>query len=101
MVSSFELAKGFTRPVASNSDIQKIPEDIVQEHCNIVSKRKLNKILRSHTFGTELLKIGDLVQVYIKHDKDKRGSWSWPRLILSNDQDGGFFIVPGRSRRRI
>lgn len=42
-----------------------------------------------------------MVQVYLKDEKAKRGVWSSPGIILSLNQEAGFVVVPGRSRKRI
>lgn len=101
VASSFELVKGFTRPVLSKSEIRAIPNEIVEAHVNLSAKRKLNRILRSHVHRNEAIKIGDMVQVYVKNDKSKRGSWSSPRILLSIDDEAGSVVVPGRGGQRM
>lgn len=99
--SSFEPAKGSTRPVDSPSTIRSIPENIIESQDKITAKRKLNRILRSNTLQTHSFKPGDIVQVYLNDDNAKRGAWSSPRVILSIDHDSGSIVVPGRGRKRV
>ena len=65
-VSAFELAKGFSRPVDGKSSVHPIPTEIVEAQIDLKGRRKLNKILRSHTSIYETVHAGDLVQVYLK-----------------------------------
>lgn len=39
VVSSFELAKGFTRPIRSDRDVNAVPDDVIEAHVNLSSKR--------------------------------------------------------------
>ena len=65
--SSHELAKGFTRPIESGSLPKSMPEDVEKAREILVTKRKLNLILKSKSTTVALVNIGDLVQVFIKN----------------------------------
>ena len=100
VMSAFEIAKGFSRPIC-NQSIKPVDNELIEAHDNLCAKRKMNKILRSHSYDRNVIRTGDLVQVYIKNEKQKRGSWSSPRQVLAIDHDGGFVVVPGRGSRKI
>lgn len=95
------MARGFTNPVLSESNIRPLDPDLLQAHNELVARRKLNLILRSNISTTENLHVGDLVQVYLKSEKEKGGRWSSPRQILYINHDAGFVTVPGRSGKTI
>lgn len=99
--SSFELAKGFTKPVSHDSDLQLITPEVEQAHQRLVARRKLNVILRSNTYDTLSLVPGDLVQIYLKKFAGKRGHWTSPRQVLTVNKDGGFVVVPGRAGKEV
>lgn len=101
VVSSFGLAKGFTRPALSAAEVKCTLVDIIDAYVNLTAKRKLNCILRSHSHSYESVKTCDLVQVYTKNDNAKRGSWSSPRAVLAVDREGRFVTLPGRGKRPI
>lgn len=56
----------------------------------------LEKILCSHKYNHNNIKVADMVQVYLKSETDTSGVWSLPRVVLTIDFDGGFVTVPGR-----
>lgn len=97
IASAFELAKGLSRLVSSFSSINPVPPEIVEAHINLVSKRKLNVIHRTHATPTQSCNVGDLVKAYHKPDKAKSGAWSSPLLVLSVNNEARFVTVPGRS----
>lgn len=84
-------------PVFSFSLINPVPPEIIETHINLVAKRKLNVILRSRATPTKSFNVGNLVQVYYKHEKAKCGAWSSPHLFLSVNNLAEFVKVPGRS----
>ena len=65
VVSAHELAKGYTRPVQSGS-LFHLPDAVSNAHDELIGKRKLNKILRTHAVVDKNVKEGDLVQVFRK-----------------------------------
>lgn len=42
-----------------------------------------------------------MLQIYYKDDKAKRGPWSSPRVIPSNDRNAGSIVEFGRGRKRV
>lgn len=80
-VSSFEIAKGFTKPIDSTSSRSLVCLDIVDAHEQIISKRRLNMIIRSNTVSPPAVKPGDMVQVFYKLDNQKRGKCLSPRNV--------------------
>lgn len=101
VISSFEMAKGLHRPVIGDAEVKSVPHEIVEAHVDIKARRKLNRILRSHSHEYGPFKICDMVQVYVKADNTKRGSWSSARIILSINYDASSVVVPGRAGRRM
>lgn len=89
MCSAHELAKGYTRPAVSGSFPAPVPHDVLQAHEDLAAKRKLTRILRSKSIVDLPVNVSDLVQIFIKHEKQKRGQWSSPKTILSFDKNSG------------
>lgn len=80
IISAFEMARGFSRPISN--EINFIGQDIVDAQQTIQAKRNLTKILRSKAISDISIAPGDLVEVYVKDGKSKRGSWSSPKTVL-------------------
>lgn len=93
--------KGFSKPILRNQPLCRLPNELAEANANILAHRKLNLILRSHSQSIGECNVGDLVQVCIKTNTAKRGSWSSPGTILSINHEGGFFEVPGRAGKRV
>ena len=66
LCSSYELAKGFTKPVEIGTLPKLVPEDLVKARDTLLAKRKLNLILRSKSTTDTPIHVGDEVQVFIK-----------------------------------
>lgn len=81
VLSTYELANGFTRPFIGSP--QKLPPDIMAVRETLWSKRRLTCMLRSKNCEDLYLQAGDQVELYVKRDHDKRGKWSLPRTVLS------------------
>ncbi len=99
--SAYELAKGFSRPIETETTPKIIPVEIMKARDAIMAKRKLNLILRSKSTSDLPLKIGDLVQVFIKLQHEKRGKWSSTKPVLSYDKRSGIVSVAGQNGRKI
>ena len=95
IASSYELAHGYTRPLLSSAPTL-LPPDIVKAHKDPIAKRKLNLILRSHAIKENRINTGDLVQVFVKKENVKRGSWSQPRPVLQYDHNSRTVTVAGK-----
>lgn len=66
-----------------------------------MAKRKLTKILRSKATRDTPINSGDIVQIYIKEQNSKRGTWSAPNVVLAMDKVSGTVTVPGKKGRQI
>lgn len=104
-MSSFEPVKGFAKPVDSSCRPQTTQSELIHAHDMLKAKRKLTLILRSKSNKEPVVRAGDLVQVYVKHRKEKRGKWLSSRSVLSFDQSDGIVLVwmvaPSQSLLRI
>ena len=98
-LSSFEIAKGYTKPVDNTILPQSTPQELLDAHHELKAKRKLTLMLRSQVSKDICVNAGDLVQVYIQKDKEKKGKWSSPRTVLKIDKDSGIVTVPGSTGR--
>lgn len=94
--SAHELTKGYTRPLAGNFPAV-VPEEIIQAHQNLIAERKLTKILKSKAITNAQFCVGDLVQIYVKNQHQKRGKWSSSKVVLSYDKESGTVTVPGKN----
>ena len=83
LMSSFELAKGFTKPVIHRS-ITEIPDDVVNAQIKLQAKRKLALILKSKATFEELISVGDMVETYNATGMNKRGVWSTPKDLSAS-----------------
>jgi len=101
VMSSQELAKGYTRPVESGNVPRIVPKEIREAHENLKAKRKLTLILRSKATTDEKYESGDMVQIYVKKGNEKRGKWSGDKIVLSYDESSRSVTVPGGRGKRI
>ena len=85
--SAHELAKSFTRPIVPGILPKIIPKDLLTVRETLMAKRKLNLILKSKSTSLTPVQIGDLVQVFVKLQHEKRGRWSNPKPVLSYDKN--------------
>lgn len=74
---------------------------LVHAHDELKAKRKLTLMLRSKVTRDSVVELGDLVQVFVKEGKDKRGKRLSTRVVLSVDNDFGIVSVLGSSGRPI
>lgn len=72
-----------------------VPDDLQHAHDTLIAKRRLTTILRCKNFTHHLPKVGDMVQVFVKLEKYKRGGWFSPRDVLSMDAESVVVTVPG------
>lgn len=99
VLSSFEQAKGYTKPLNGNSP-KYIPDEIIEAQENLSAKRKMSIILKSKASIEEHISVGDMIEVYHKTGMNKRGVWSTPKIVLSIDHDARSVTVPGRAGKR-
>ena len=66
-----------------------------------MAKRKLTLILRSKTIEETPIAVGDMVQIFVKDSKEKRGKWSQSMPVLSYDLSNRTVTVPGSKGRKV
>jgi len=101
VASAYELAKGYTRPVARGSFPMCVPKEVLEAQENLKAKRKLTLILRSKSVADEEFKPGSIVQVYVKKGNEKRGQWSTNRIVLEFNPESRMVVVPGANGKLI
>lgn len=70
-MSLHEVTKGYTRPIDANKFLLPVPDELRSAHEELLAKRKLAKLLRSKAVKDLPVKVGDLIQVFIKQDKER------------------------------
>lgn len=80
--SSFEMAKGYTKPIGSNY-AQDVPTDVVNAHNQLQEKRKLALIVKSKDIYELPVGVGNKVESYIKTRIIKKDNWSTPKTLLA------------------
>lgn len=73
---------GFTRLASMLSHVLKTDQDLVVAQLRLEAICKLTKTFCSKAITDTLMRVGDLIKVYFKRDKDKRGRWLTLRAIL-------------------
>lgn len=101
ILSSNELAKGYTRPGNSSSFPVKISTEIFEARNALQAKRNLNLILHSKSTYDTPVSAGDFVKIYIKQQHKKRGSWSAPKPALSINSSSQTVTVPDETESNI
>ena len=96
VVSSYELAKGYTLPLVEDRVMLQVPPDLIEAHNVLKAKRKLNLILKSKAVKLPPISVGDLVDVYVKLSHQKRGKWIGPKKVLSCNVDAHSITYPGK-----
>lgn len=61
---SFEMAKGFTKPVCAGQSVSTVPDELTPAQDTVLAKRKLDLILRSKAIVDPNVRPGDPVQVF-------------------------------------
>lgn len=97
VLSAYEAIKGFTRPLEPSSLPKALDLVLLEAHQTLIGRRKMTRIRRSHSFKPSDSRLGDLVQLYHRDKKRKKGNWLPPRQVLSVDHDVGMVTVPGLS----
>lgn len=99
VMSAFELAKGYTKPLAKDS-INMVPDDIGDDYEKLQSKRKLGLIMKSKATEEASVSFGDMIEVYQKDNLGKNGTWSSPKIVLTVDNDARNVTIPSKGRKR-
>lgn len=94
---AFKMVKSFSYPPISNQMCSYVPNGMSIAQKNLQARRKLTKILRSKASKEIPLSVGQLVEIYMKKDKDKRGFWSATQAVLSVDYSELSITVPGKN----
>ena len=94
------MARGYTRPIVHGTLIQ-LPGEIRVAHDELLAKRKLNLIVRSNAVRDKPLSVGDMVNIHVKLNRQKRGTWSETKLILHFDASSQTVTVPGAKGKYI
>ena len=71
ILSSFEMAKGFSRPVTVSSQVVEIDPVLVEAKIQLEAKRKLTRILRSKATTNLHVSVGDLVEKFCQKRQRK------------------------------
>lgn len=101
VISAFEAEKGYRRPVQPDMPPVTVDSELLQAHGNLIARRKLKRILRSNSLSSNDFRVDDLVQIYVKHGKQKRGTWLSPRQVNKIDTDAGMLTVPSAAGHSI
>lgn len=62
-----------------------VSNEVVEARENLQAKRKQTLILKSHSLSEQNISPGEIVQVYIKDCKSKRGKWTAPKVVLNTN----------------
>lgn len=100
IASAYELAKGYTRPVGHILPTS-LPDEILSTHNQLHAACKLNRILRSNTLAQKKVKVGDLVQIYVKLEAQMRGNWYMPTPVLKYNESSQTVTVAGQKGRYV
>lgn len=73
ILSSFEMTKGYCKPILPGASPIPFVQEIFDAQLQLDAKRKLTRILRSRSLQKSQVKVGDLVEVFVKTGKEKRG----------------------------
>ena len=71
VLSAFEMAKGFTRPVTVSSQVVEIDPVLLEAKIQLEAKRKLTSILRSKATTNLHVSVGDLVENFCQKRQKK------------------------------
>ena len=100
-MSAFELARCFSKPIATKPIDNLIHDDVLNARDQFQARHKLALILSSKAVTEVPLPPGDLVEVYQKRDHEKRGKWSAPKSVTSVNHEARSVTVPCKNGRTI
>lgn len=75
--------------------------ELVDAQLQFETKRSLTRILRIKPIQYPVLRVGDLIDVYVKCDADKRRKWLMSRAILTIDRSSGTGTGPTENSHAI
>lgn len=101
LTTSFEIAKGYSKPLVAYSTPNPISPDLINARNNLLAKRKFNLIMLTKATNNPVVSTGDLVHVYVLNGHDKRVRWSSPQVVQIIDRSAGTVSVPGMNGHTI
>lgn len=93
-MSSFQIAKGFTKPLHESIAPVEITKDLVDALESHIAKPKLNLTMCIMTTMDRVINHGDLVHVLFLTFQEKRGKCSSAPVVISVDTDSGIATDP-------
>lgn len=99
IISSFEQANGFTKPVNGNAS-SSIPKKISDPQQILAAKWKLALILKSKATIEQQNNVGDMIDDYKPPFMDKRVVWSRLRIVLSIDYEARSIFISVKAGKR-
>lgn len=99
VMSSFELAKGSTKPVADGS-VKLISGDFIDAEERLQSKRKMAFILKSKSTKELNITARDMIEIFNKTGMGKTGTWCAPKNVLAIDVQGKFVTQQAKNEKR-
>ena len=98
VMSTYELAHG-TCPSVMGNQIISIPDELQEAHRELKAKRKLKKVLSSKSVQDIPVHAGDIVDVFVKLENQKRGKWLREKSVLSYDPKSRSISYAGKNGR--
>lgn len=80
-MSSFELAKGHSKPVG-DTKLQLISNDVVEGHEKLQASRKLAFIFKLKSSREINVATSDVIKFFSENGIKKTGTWSMPKIVL-------------------
>lgn len=84
VLSAYKVENGFTRQIYTLHG--PFPTEHFKAHAVVSAQRKLAKILSSKSIAKIPLAVGDLVDIYVRTDGQKRGKWFSRQSVLEFDR---------------
>lgn len=93
------MTKAFTKLVLTHSHLARIDQESINAQFQLEVKRKLIRFLCSKAVTEDRLQIGDLVEVILKCDSEKKSKWHTSQTVLLMNHSTGIVAAPGSFRR--
>lgn len=94
------MAKSYTRTIVHGTFVQ-FPEGICVTHDELLSRWKLNVVLRSNAVRHKPLSVGDVINIRVTNDTRKRGTLSQAKPVLHFDVSSQMVTLPGAKGKYI
>lgn len=95
-VCAFEIVHGRLPNLLSNDLIKLLP-DLFQTHESSRRRRKLKLVLKSQSITEDAIKVGYILELFIKKPNDKRGKWVTNKSVLLFDPSELTITFAGRN----